>query len=359
MPRRSVALQTSIIPPKADVGCNTDNAPHQNNSPSSAAASLSSDEDQDSAEDYIPSTSEESEEDEKSLSLIVTRDYIRNNPMRYIGLDKEHLDIVNLLSNKICYREREQLMTRSDVVSLVLMRIRTNIPSNIIADMFGISVGMVSMMLSRHIPIVASCLQGLIYWPPSEMIRKRLPHAFKAYYHNVESIIDCFEIEIEKPSTAMIQSMSWSAYKNCNTVKYFISATPDGLVNFVSTGRPGRCSDMELLRQSGYLEYLREGTTVLADRGFKEVESELVARGCKLVRPVSVRKSEKLSKKSVLDMKAVAALRIHIERVIRRVRLFKFLSMHACVPLSMVDLLDDVVKIACGLINTHERIVKV
>ncbi|MPC75815.1 hypothetical protein E2C01_070212 [Portunus trituberculatus] len=63
--------------------------------------------------------------------------------MHYIGLeslDKEHLDIVNLLSNKICYREREQLMTKSDVVSLVLMRIRTNIPSNIIADMFGISV---------------------------------------------------------------------------------------------------------------------------------------------------------------------------------------------------------------------------
>ncbi|XP_045102407.1 uncharacterized protein LOC123498925 [Portunus trituberculatus] len=47
IPRRSVALQTSIIPRKADVGCNTDNAPQQNNSPSSAAASLSSDEDQD------------------------------------------------------------------------------------------------------------------------------------------------------------------------------------------------------------------------------------------------------------------------------------------------------------------------
>lgn len=169
-------------------------------------------------------------------------------------MDKEHLDIVKLLSKKISYREREQLMTKVDAVFLVLMRICTNIPSNIIADMFRISVGMVSRMLSCHIPVVASCLQGLIHWPSSEVIRKRLPHAFKVYYHSVETIIDCFEIQVEKPSAAMIQSMSWSAYKNCNTVKYFISATPDGLVNFVSAGRPGRCSDMELLRQSGYLE---------------------------------------------------------------------------------------------------------
>ena len=58
-------------------------------------------------------------------------------------------------------------------------------------------------------------------------------------------------------------------------------------------------------------------------------------------------------------MKVVAALRIHIERVIRRVRLYKFLNMHACVPLSMVDLLDDVVKIACGLITLQDRVVKV
>lgn len=99
--------------------------------------------------------------------------------------------------------------------------------------------------------------------------------------------------------------MSWSSYNKCNTVKFLISATPDGLVNFVS------------------------------------------------------RKNEQLPDGDVLDMKTVAALRIHIERVIGRVRLFKFLSIHACVPLSMMDLLDDDVKVACGLVNLQERIVKV
>ena len=135
-------------------------------------------------------------------------------------------------------------------------------------------------------------------------------------------------------------------------MKYFISATPDGLINFVSNGRPGRCSDMELLLQSGYLECLREGVTVLADHGFKQLGTELAARGCRLVRPVSVKKKkEQLCARDILDMKVVAALRIHIERVIRWVRLYKFFTMHACVSLNMVDLLDDVVRIACGLID--------
>ena len=111
-------LQTSFVSLKADVGCNTEKSVlDQNNSPSPPAASLSSDEDQDCdvSKDYVPSASEESEREGKSLSLIVTRDYIGNNPMRCIGY-KEHLDTVKLLSNTISYRKREQLMTKTDVL---------------------------------------------------------------------------------------------------------------------------------------------------------------------------------------------------------------------------------------------------
>lgn len=242
---------------------------------------------------------------------------------------------------------------------MVFMKIRTGIASDIIADMFGISKSCQSHLFSRFVPDIGRCFKELIRWPSAEVIQSRLPNSFKAYYNTVESIIDCFEIQIEKPSVAMSQSMSWSDYKSCNTIKYLISATPDGLITFVSKGKPGRCSDMELLRGSGYLNHLREGATVLADRGFKEVEADLVARGCKLLRPVSVRKEEKLHAKDVLNLKRIAGLRIHIERVIRRVRVYRLLDMHSCVPLSMLDLMDDIVCIACGLVNHQERIVKI
>ena len=157
----------------------------------------------------------------------------------------------------------------------------------------------------------------------------------------------------------MTQSMTWSDYKKCNTVKYLVSITPDGLINFISTGKPGRCSDMELLRGSAYLDCLRPGSTVLADRGFKEVEADLIARGCHLARPASVSQGEQLSNRIVLNMKIVAGLRIHVERVIRRIRVYKILDMHSCIPPSMMDLLDNIVSTVCGLVNLQECICEI
>lgn len=101
-------------------------------------------------------------------------------------------------------------------------------------------------------------------------------------YGNVESIIDCFEIEIEKPTKAVKQSISWSEYKKCNTLKYLIS------------GYGGRVSDMILL-DSGYLDILPEGVLVMADRGFKHVENAINIRKCSLVRPPSVSAGSQLN----------------------------------------------------------------
>lgn len=279
--------------------------------------------------------------------------------MEYIGIHKKHLYILETLCSHVSYKERGQIISKRDVILIVLMTIRTGEAGYLIAHRFGVSNSCVSRILTRYIPIISGCLKELIFWPEPESIRKRLPHSFKAFHHKVESIIDCFEIQIEKPSSAMTQSMTWSEYKKCNTVKYLVSITPDGLINFISTGKPGRCTDMELLRGSGYLDCLRPGSTVLADRGFKEVEADLAARGCHLERPASVSQGEQLSARTVLNMKIVAGLRIHVERVIRRIRVYKILDMHSCIPLSIMDLVDDIVYIACGLVNLHERICKI
>ena len=86
---------------------------------------------------------------------------------------------------------------------------------------------------------------------------------------------------------------------------------------------------MELMRSSQYLDIVPNGATVLADRGFKEVKAVLVRRGCRLLRPASVRKDEKMIRENVLNVKTIAGLCVHIERVIRRVRVYRFVQMHA------------------------------
>ncbi|KAJ8958363.1 hypothetical protein NQ314_006424 [Rhamnusium bicolor] len=77
-----------------------------------------------------------------------------------------------------------------------------------------------------------------------------------------------------------------------------------------------------------------------------------------MIRPPSVSTSEKSTKATVKESKRIAALRIHIERVIRRIREFHMLKMHSCVNHKILYLFDYIVIIVCGLINTQDLIIK-
>ncbi|KAF9791368.1 hypothetical protein SFRURICE_014080 [Spodoptera frugiperda] len=66
----------------------------------------------------------------------------------------------------------------------------------------------------------------------------------------------------------------------------------------------------------------------------------------------------KLTASEVLQSKVIASLRVHVERVIRRVREFSLLKPHSVVNYKYVSLLDEIVLIVCGLINLRGEIIK-
>ncbi|KAJ8915475.1 hypothetical protein NQ315_003238 [Exocentrus adspersus] len=152
---------------------------------------------------------------------------------------------------------------------------------------------------------------------------------------------DCLEIEIEKPTDPMKQALTWSEYKKCNTFKYLISCTPDGFINFVSNGFGGRISDVLLLEQCNYINVVPHGCAVMADRGFKHVDNLLKEKNCQLIKPPSVSSSTKPSKAEVIESKRIASLRIHVERLIRRLREFAYLKPHAVLNHQMLAYTDD------------------
>ncbi|KAF9796731.1 hypothetical protein SFRURICE_014555 [Spodoptera frugiperda] len=63
-------------------------------------------------------------------------------------------------------------------------------------------------------------------------------------------------------------------------------------------------------------------------------------------------------KKEVKQAKRIAALRINVERVISRLREFHILLPHACVDHHLVPVIDDIIIIACGLINMQDFLIK-
>lgn len=289
--------------------------------------------------------------EEQLQTLNSTRLLIKKKPKKYTGIpDHWFPHVINLLSTQtnIC---KENLM-------LTLMKIKLNHQFFILGDMFGMSVSNASKIFKKSVLKMVPHLRSFIIWPSQGKIKYNLPIPFRARYSDVQSIIDCLEIQIQKPTDPVKQALTWSEYKKCNTLKYLISSTPDGFINFISKGFGGRISDSLLVEESGFLDLLPNGCSVMADRGFKDIAKQLHDRNCRLVRPPSVSSSVKPTKSEVLESKRIASLRIHIERVIRRLREFEYLKPHSVIDHNLIEHTDHIIEIACALINLQGPIIK-
>ena len=240
-----------------------------------------------------------------------------------------------------------------DHLLLVLMKLKLGLYNKDLAFRFKIKPVAVSRIFRGWLPILAEYLQQLIVWPEKEALRKHLPKSFKKFQKCV-SIIDCTEIFIERPLNLNARAQTWSNYKNHNTVKYLISITPAGAISFISKGWGGKVSDKEITINSGYLDKLENGDVVMADHGFT-IDVELTTREAILDIPSFTRGKSQLPASDVDNSRKIATVRIHVERVIGRLKKFDILNKN--IPISQVDLLDNILVITCALVNLNVSVV--
>ncbi|CAL1267712.1 unnamed protein product [Larinioides sclopetarius] len=306
--------------------------------------------DESESSDFSSESEDVEQANYKKHMLVGTVLSIEKEPKLYLGITKKSFYLIKLLS--------EETSLPINHIYLVLKKIRLNLQFSILAMDFGLTTSTACRIFSKSLPLIASSMRDLIVMPDKNAVQAHLPISFRARYGHLISIIDCFEIEVEKPSNPVSQALTWSAYYNCNTIKYLISCTPDGLVTFISEGFGGRASDLLIVQNSGFLNNLVPGTAVMADRGFKNISHLLQQKNCNLIRPPSVSAATKSSKHEVKETKRIAAVRIHVERLIRRVREFKMLAPHVCVDRQHIPLLDLIVIIVCGIINMQDQLIK-
>ena len=102
-------------------------------------------------------------------------------------------------------------------------------------------------------------------WPSRQLVNDFMPQSFKENYLTTRCIIDATEIFIQAPSNPQAQQLTFSSYKNHNTL---IVVTSSGAILFVSKLYGGNISDRQLTIKCGLLDHLESGDSVMADCGF-------------------------------------------------------------------------------------------
>lgn len=255
---------------------------------------------------------------------------------------------------------------------LVLMKLRLNLAEKDLAYRFHISQNTVSTYLTKWIDVMYCRLaRNFMVWPTKEALEKSTPTNFRKKFPGVVSIIDCFEIPLERFFDLLGRSSTYSSYKSRNTLKYFISITPSGSISYISQGYGGRATDVQItldkknfavVNDETFLDKLNEGDVVLADRGFL-VEVEVKKRGAILRTPSFVGRRSRLTRHETVYSRKVSNLRIHVERVIGKLRrTYKILTDR--VPITCVrsdeeklSYFDKVVFVCCCLTNANPSVV--
>ena len=235
------------------------------------------------------------------------------------------------------------------------MRLWLNLIFEDLCRRFGISKSLASKIFSSWIPVLADKLKSLIIWLPREVIRNCCPTSFKENYPKTTVIIDCAETFIQRPTCLKSRSETFSNYKSHNTAKYLVGISPHGQIMFISKAFGGRASDKFIVENSGFLNHLMPGDEVMADRGFT-IEDLLRDRRVKLNIPAFTRNKSQLSAEDVTSTRRIATVRIHIERAIRRLKVYKILS--SIVPVSGINLFDDILLVCAALVNLRDDLIR-
>ncbi|XP_078591819.1 uncharacterized protein LOC144870920 [Branchiostoma floridae x Branchiostoma japonicum] len=241
-----------------------------------------------------------------------------------------------------------------DELILVLMKIRLGVTNTLLCDIFGISEGLCSNIINTWIPMLASHLKSLIFWPAKEAILQHMPPALGKKYPQLRCTIDCTEIFIQRPRRLELQQLTWSDYKKHNTIKYLVGIAPNGTITFLSDGYGGRSSDKSITLDSGFLNKVDPGDVILADRGFT-IAGDLLQKQARLEIPPPSSGWTQQTASAVGKTKKVANARIHVERAIGRIKWFAILQ--NTLPVNMVPIIDDIVVVCAALSNLRPPLV--
>ncbi|XP_024890187.1 uncharacterized protein LOC112466354 [Temnothorax curvispinosus] len=248
-------------------------------------------------------------------------------------------------------------ISKENRLFIFLIKMKTGLTFSAISVLFNVHRTTVSRIFFSVLEELAKTTANLVFWPAKDVIQGTMPDCFYPEYKDTRVIIDCTEFRIEVPASVDNRVFTYSHYKKGFTAKLLIGITPGGFISFKSKVAGGRKSDSQITIESGLIDLLEDGDTVLADKGFPQITRVLDEKGKKvvLVMPPFLEKKGEFTKEETQNTYNIARVRIHVERIMQRLRIYQILSK---IPENLFSSIDDIVHVCCVLVNLQPPIIE-
>ena len=255
---------------------------------------------------------------------------------------------IKLLLNKKGHIIERSLCTLEEKIVLTLCKLKLCLSYECLGILFGVSKSTAFNYFIETLPLLAAVLEEAVFIPDKEEILLNTPECFKLY-KDVLLVLDCTEIPVDAPHCLQCRIRLWSHYKGKLTLKFLIGTAPSGMICYCSKAYGGKASDKAIFLQSNILDQVQSGQDALmVDRGFL-IEDECAKKNIKLYRPPFAESLGQMSIENCTRPRNIASARVHVERVMERLKNFKILKLNF--NWEMTRYVDMIMVVICGLVN--------
>lgn len=276
----------------------------------------------------------------------------------YTGLTCGMFDLILELLSEVSftyyYNKKEVVcLSQEDQLFLTLTKLRRNLSHIDLGVRFGVSVGTVTTVFNTLVQVLHEVLfKNFMKDIPSEKKNNICIPACFSSFENCRIVLDCTEIQCDIPNSMHQQKLTYSSYKSRNTCKILIGCAPNGSCTYCSKIYPGSFSDQAIVKDSGVLEQLVCGDLIVADKGF--LLHEILPQGVSLNIP-PIKHNPQFTISEIQETKRIARARIHVERIINKIKDFKILD-HISQQLYPIS--NEIVQLCAALTNFQSPILR-
>jgi hypothetical protein len=246
-------------------------------------------------------------------------------------------------------------MSLKNQIFLTLVVLRTGMTMKIAAIVQGVGETTMRKYFTRSIDILRHALADEVINWNQKHVREMCPEAWKEALGTdaIRYVLDSTNIDVQVPGNLQAQRELYSSYYSTTCVKINASVSPTGFCNYISRACVGSISDDNITRNDFFSKkgtgFFEPGDKIMADKGYV-LRAECAALLMELIMPPRKRRNVWYFSLAHLALtKLIANKRIHVERLMRRLKLWRILGKNW--PLSELDIIDDVIFVIARLAN--------